>query len=132
MKIRTYAHGDPELWGHLGPFLADRKVHQELGGPIYSTEGVTWFVAIERGKAVGFASLRQTKTARHYDYDYVVPGKRGTGIHAALCEVRDKVAGSGSLPRRVVVRESRWHHYESRGWRLRSRRGSWVTGEVVS
>lgn len=128
--IKQFAHGSPELWSLIGEFLASRKAHQELGGPIYSTEATTWFVAIERGKAIGFASLRETKQALLLDYAYVVEGKRGRGVHAALCAARERHAAQSELPRRVVVRESRWRHYESRGWRVLSRRGSWVHGEI--
>jgi hypothetical protein len=45
MQIDSYQHGADGLWIALGPYLCDRAVHKELGGPIYSTAGMTWLVA---------------------------------------------------------------------------------------
>jgi hypothetical protein len=129
MKIDTYIHGgsdDDVLWAALGPFLCDRKVLDECGSPIYSTPGVHWFVARDSGRVVGFASMRLTTKAIWYDYGYVVPGSRGHGVFTALARARDAEVARDPLPRRTAVREARWKHYKQRGWKVESRRGSWI------
>jgi hypothetical protein len=118
------------VWALIGQYLCSRSVHKELGGPIYSTEGVTWLVAVHRGQTIGFASLRSAAGALHHDYSYVVEGQRKSGVHSALAAARDKLSIDSVLPRRVVCRESRWHHYADRGWQVLSQRGSWIHGEL--
>src|SRR5690606_32962138 len=130
VKIEHVMHGDAELWARLGEFFASRDVHKALGGPIYSAPGSHWWIATERGKVLGFASMRPTSTAVWLDYAYVAEGARGQGIHAQLCEAREKLAAElhPDLPLRVAVRADRWRHYKRRGWTVASERGEWVHG----
>lgn len=130
MKIETYIHGssrDSALWAALGPFLVNREVVAELGGlPIYSAPGMHWFIAREGDRVVGFSAMRLAPKAVWYDYGYVVPDRRGQGVFAALGKVRDAEAAHSSAPVRAVIREDRWKHYRQRGWKIASRRGSWL------
>lgn len=130
MKIVHLQHGDAELWQRLGPYLVSREVHKALGGPIYSTEGTHWWIALERGKVLGFASMRPTKSAVWYDYAYVVDDEREKGVFSALAEARDAAAVElhGDLPTRVNTRADRWSHYKRRGWTVTSERGEWIYG----
>ncbi len=129
LEIKTLAHGDKRLWPLIGPFLCDREVHRELGGALYSVDGVVWFVALSRGTVVGFCSLRPTEQAYWLDYAYVVPDRRGHGVFTKLAAARDAyVFELPPLPRRIAVPDRRWKHYRSRGWSEHSRRGSWVYG----
>lgn len=125
-------HGDARLWPLLGPFLCDRAVHKELGSPLYSGKGVTWFFALDdEGRVLGFVSLCVTSTGLWHDHDYVVPGRRGKGVHARLAKLRDKRIEeiASDLPEKVAVPRHRWKHYRQRGWKVASERGSWVYGE---
>jgi len=131
LNIETYIHGhsdDAALWTTLGPLFADRKVVSDLGGlPIYSVPGVRWFIAIDDGRPIGFASMRLKPDAIWYDYGYVVPDRRQAGVFAALARARDQeAANSWARQLRAVIRESRWKHYKTRGWKIGSRRGSWI------
>lgn len=130
MKIIHVAHGDTELWTYLGEFFASREVHKACGGPIYSAPGTHWWIALERGKVLGFASMRPTNTAVWFDYAYVVEDARGQGIHARLTEEREKLAQAEhqDLPLRVAVKSERWKNYKQRGWKVDRKRGSWVYG----
>jgi hypothetical protein len=128
MRIEIMKHGDPKLWPLIGPFLCNRSVHQELGGPIYSTEAVTWYVAIDGGLVVGWATLRATPAAIWYDYGYVLFDQRCKGVFSQLATARDKDAAKLGVPLRIVVREDRWKNYQQRKWKVTSRRGSWVHG----
>lgn len=130
MRIDTYIHGssqDAELWAALGPFLVNREVIAELGGlPIYSVPGVHWFIARDSDRVIGFVSMRLAPKAVWYDYGYVVPDRRGRGVFTALAKARDAEAAHDTLPKRIVIREARWKHYRTRGWKIDSRRGSWI------
>ena len=130
MKIAHLQHGDPDLWTSLGEMMVSRIVDKELGGPIYSVPGTHWWVATERGKVIGFASLRPTESAVWHDYGYVVESARHRGVHAALADARDAFAAETwpSKPARVVTRGKRWKHYTKRGWQVERQRGSWVYG----
>lgn len=131
VRIQHLEHGDPRLWELIGPALASREVHRELGGPMYSAPDTHWWVALDAGVLIGFASLRLTSSAAWIDYTYVVESWRGRGLHTQVAAARDAWAAqhvAEGLPLRVAVREARWHHYEQRGWRVSSRRGSWVHG----
>ena len=131
LHVTVHQHGDADLWCWLGAFATDREVLRELGGPIYSTEGSVWFVAEDdAGEVVGWASLRVSGETLWYDYGYVVPAKRGKGIFGRIARVRDRHARRIEAQRqRIVVRADRWKHYAQRGWKIMSRRGSWVHAE---
>jgi hypothetical protein len=72
--------------------------------------------------------MRLTPQAIWYDYGYVVQDRRQTGVFASLALARDQEAGNSweHLPLRTVIRGARWKHYKTRGWKIASRRGSWI------
>lgn len=133
IRIEALRHGDKRMWALLGPYMASREVHKELGSPIYSSESMSWLVALDRSGLVGFASLREGKDLVWYDYAYVRPDRRGEGVFSLLADERDKRAVAMASQLRAVIREDRWHHYEARGWTITSARGSWrnISREVV-
>lgn len=127
MRIDVYRHGDDALWIAIGPFLCDRAVHKELGGPIYSTSTTTWLVARDASaRVVGFASLRNSGKTAWLDYAYVVPATRSRGVFERLSAERETLAVTLKLPLRTVLRQERWKHYRGRGWKIESTRGSWI------
>lgn len=127
--VKTFAHGDPNLWTAVGEWLCSRAVHVALGGPIVSSDATTWFVAFDRRTPIGFATMREATSAIWYDYGFVVELRRGSGVFAALAEARDRVAATlDPRPLRVAVRAERWKHYKRRGWSVSSERGSWIHG----
>lgn len=127
--IAKFAHTDADLWPRLGPIVTSREVAKELGAPVYSSENTTWFLALQRGEVVGIAAVRETPTGTWMDAAWVAPAHRGQGIHAQLCAARDEfVRERGASTLLMCCRAARWRHYSSRGWTVRSRRGSWVYG----
>lgn len=56
--ITAMTRDDTGFYDLLGPFLADRAVHQYLGGPPWDDEGKTWLIARTRGNVTGFAAYR--------------------------------------------------------------------------
>ena len=77
MKILTYTQGenDQELFGLLGPWLTDKKVHDELGMAITSQTGDVWRLGFLENIKVGFSLERQTKStnAIHLRFIYADP-----------------------------------------------------------
>ncbi|HKY40751.1 MAG TPA: GNAT family N-acetyltransferase [Polyangiaceae bacterium] len=131
-NLEILKHGDERLWLLLGRFFCDRAVLKEMGGPLYSGPGVTWFVALARGKVVGFCSLRVTPTAYWHDYAYVVPEARKHGVHERLAATREKLQATlPPLPSRVAIPKRRWPRYQRRGWSIQSERGSWIYAVLV-
>lgn len=127
MMIDTYAHGDRDMWAAIGPFACSRSVTKALGGPIYSSDGMTWLVARDiTGCVVGFTSLRKTESEVWYDYDFVVEEFRGRGIFSALAAERDRIAKNALLPQRTVIRNERWKRYQEHGWRKLRAAGQWL------
>lgn len=122
-------HGEPQLWLWLGPFLCDRKVHKALDGPIYSNSKTEWWIATKDGRVVGFCSLRDEPSSYWQDYVYTVEDQRHMGIHAKLAEAREAhLITLPPKPIQVCCRQRRWHHYEKRGFIVKSQRGDWIYG----
>lgn len=128
IDIIRLRHGEPPLWELVGTFLCSREVIKALDGPIYSSEPVTWFVAVEDGAAIAFLTLHDTPTSYWRDYAYTVPDRRGQGIHHQLAAVCDThLATLPPKPLRVLCRRYRWPHYERRGFTIEKQRGDWIT-----
>lgn len=129
-KITHYRIDDPAVWPLVGPLLTSRAVAKELGGQPF-TDGVTdYWIATERGKIVGFCALADVQGAYWELYSYVLPDRRGKGIHLSLCAARTRyVATLPEQPLKVCCRKARWKkHYVGRGFQVASERGDWVYG----
>lgn len=67
MTIKAFTQGknvriDRELFGLVGPWLVDKKVHETLGAAITCAHGDLWFVAVDgKGNAKGFITARRMK-----------------------------------------------------------------------
>ena len=72
----------------LGDFFTQREVHDELGEPMYNTDNMVWFVAIEEEKPVGFTSYSVKDKTIKFAWSYVIPELRRNGIYKQLWEAR--------------------------------------------
>jgi len=69
MTIKTFHQGksqasDSELFGLVGRFLVDLKMHERLGTAITTNDGDIWLVSITgKGEVRGFATARKIKTS---------------------------------------------------------------------
>ena len=64
MPIKTFYQGkkDKELFGLVGAWLVDLKMHEKLGTAITSQAGDIWLVSqTEKGEPRGFATARKLK-----------------------------------------------------------------------
>lgn len=130
MKITIHLHYDRELWPLIGPHLASREVVKALGGPVFSEDATTWFVAREGRVVVGFIGVRLAKSGYWIDCTYVVPDHRGKGVHTALAGACDVwLAKKPPQPLSVVCRSARWHRYEAIGFQRTRTNGDWITGK---
>lgn len=98
MKILTYTQGenDQELFGLLGPWLTDKKVHDELGMAITSQTGDVWRLGFLENIKVGFSLERQTKStnAIHIRFIYADPDSKKALIEEAIKNAQEKGCGS--------------------------------------
>lgn len=128
IDIVQFRHGETGLWELVGAFLCSREVLKELDGPIYSSEAVTWLVAVEDRMAVAFLTLRDTPATYWRDYAYTVPSRRSQGVHNQLAAACDAyLATLSPKPLRVLCRQRRWPHYAARGFVIEKQRGDWIT-----
>lgn len=128
-RVVVLEHGTDAMWITMGPFFCDRAVLKELAGPMYSGPTTTWYAAVDGDVVVGFISSREAKDVLWYDYAYVAPDRRGTGIFGELSKAREKYLKNDGRPRRATMPDRRWPHYKKRGWKKLSERGSWITIE---
>lgn len=131
MTIETLEFGEDRLFCLLGRFFCSREAHKDLGGPIFGSESMTWFVALEEGRAIGFCTLRVEKTAYVFDYAYVMPEWREKGVYRTLSAARQaRLETLPPLPVRVCAREQKWPIWEGRGFVQKQKRGQWIYGEL--
>jgi len=129
LDIVRAADGEAQLYLWLGSFALSREVQREMDGPLTSGPGVQWFVALDEGAVVGFCSLRAERAVYWFDYVYVVPERRGQGVHTRLAQAReDYLATLPPHSVNVCCRTRRWPHYARRGFNIKRRRGDWIYG----
>lgn len=126
VKVIQVEHG-PELWPLLGPFMADKNVHAELGGPICSDPNHLWFVAMDGDHVVGFCGILVTEKAYILHSAYVIRDRRGQGIGSKLATARNRYLATLPVKTvRTVIREDRWSNYEKQGFAIQRKRGEWL------
>jgi hypothetical protein len=86
MTISVVTNQDASFYPNLGPFLARRAVHAEIGYPIYDDDGKEWLVAAERGKVAGFCYRQKVGKSWHVGRCYVVAEERRKGLFVALLD----------------------------------------------
>lgn len=55
--VRSITNRDPNFYPLLGPYLSNRDVVRQVGGPIWDEPGKVWLVAGRRGSVRGFVAL---------------------------------------------------------------------------
>ena len=89
IQLRRMSNRDRDFYPLLGPFLARRGVEAELGGRVWDDDDRVWYVALDRGRAVGFCAARQARTHAVWSTAYVVPERRREGIYTSLWRMRE-------------------------------------------
>jgi hypothetical protein len=58
VKITELTNDDPDFYPVLGPYLARRAVHKQVGDTIWDDDGKTWLIARTRnGTVAGFCGV---------------------------------------------------------------------------
>lgn len=88
LTIKRITAEDKTFYQLVGPFLGNRVVARELGGPVWNDPGKVWFVALDDNIPVGIcAYVTEGRNAR-FCSDYVQPEHRDSGIYRQLFATR--------------------------------------------
>ena len=115
-----------ELFGWIGEACASASVRAELGGPITSSPGDVWFVAVEGKRLLGFCGLsisEKTKKAKLHGMVVLDPsnGLMDERLHMSA-EVEAK--GSGRANELLFVdKGTKQRDFENQGWKVIGERG---------
>jgi hypothetical protein len=93
--IEMFNHDDEKLWCRIGKFFADKKIRQELGGPMSSDTNHKWWVAEVKGRVSGFACVEMMKKTIFFRHAYVLEAYRSNGVYASLLTARIRFAKAG-------------------------------------
>jgi hypothetical protein len=129
IEVRMLKHGEGDFYSLAGPFALSKEVHKDLGEPLSSAPGMTWWFALTDGVPVGFCTLRETDDSHWLDYHWTVPVNRGKGIQKKLAAAREKhLATLPGKPLRMAARSHNWAFWEQQGFAVANRRGDWCFG----
>lgn len=88
INIISTINTDSNFYQLLGPFLAQRSIAKELGGPLWDDSDLRWFIALDHNQVVGFCALRVGGGAAEFKHAYVLPTHRKIGVYKLLFEAR--------------------------------------------
>lgn len=88
VEVIAMTNADPRFYPLLGPFLARRDVVRAVGAPLWDEDGKAWVVALEDGKVAGFGAIVSEHGHNRFTSDYVLPARRGNGLHRKLIRKR--------------------------------------------
>lgn len=102
-QIKIYTNHEDDFYTIMGPFFANRKYAQEMGGwQFYTKEQTTWFVAFINNKVAGFCAAIHEPTHIYFDNFYVLQPYRGQGISNQLSNTRFNYAKQQNKEIRVI------------------------------
>ncbi|MFC6080887.1 hypothetical protein [Sphaerisporangium aureirubrum] len=110
--LATMTNADPRFYTLLGPYLARRDVHRQVGGPIYDDDNKTWIIATDNGAVTGFIGIR-SQGGVVAESCYLVD-ENDTDLLALL--IRAALACVAPTPVRATVRHARAAVYTSAGF----------------
>lgn len=89
MRVKTYIDHEDDFYAIMGPYFANRKYAQEMGGwQFYTKDKAVWFLGFEGETLIGFCSAIFEKTHIYFDNFYVFKQYRGKGYSNQLSEAR--------------------------------------------
>ena len=95
-----------------------------------SDENSYWVVAFDRGKVVGFSSLKTKR--KLLAHAYVLPEYREQGICDQMIKTRLELAKEQGLNEvQIVIRPERLPHYEAYGFKKRYERGRYYVCKLL-
>jgi hypothetical protein len=128
--IRSAVNAEAD-WLALGPLVCSRGVVRDLCGPVISGDATRWWWASDADRVVAFATLDRLKNSWSLSYAWVSGPYRNRGIYGLMVEARLAYAATSKrLPVVTRIKDSRIHGYSGE-WKIKTRRGSWVTLEMM-
>ena len=92
--IQKYTQGidNKEIFGNLGSWLTNKKVHDELGMAITSQDDDIWYIAFLNNVVVGFLLYRKTKStnAIHIRFVYGSPNEKKELINRVIKDAAEE------------------------------------------
>lgn len=90
IKIIRVEHGKDELFTKVAYASLNERVQKELGYPLKSQLGQTWFIAIDGDDLAGFCSFKVIGNRINLCHAYVFRLYRNAGIYRKLFKERDE------------------------------------------
>ena len=104
LTIRKLTNRDGDFYTLIGPYLAHRTVHKELGGPPWDDPGKRWYIAVDpAGELLGFGAVTVEKAAITFCSSWVRAEKRCGGVYAALLDARIADYGKATVRARCTA-----------------------------
>jgi len=123
-ELTTMTNQHPDFYRVLGPFLARREVHKQVGGPVYDDDGKTWIVARNSdGQVLGFIGITNAKGTAVAKSCYLVD-ETDTDLLADL--IGAVLATVAPTPVRTTVRAARADAYIKAGFVEAGRTGGFA------
>lgn len=133
MKFITLHHSPEQkkdLFALIGEYCASAEVRANLGGPISSSAGHTWLIALDGDLVAGFAAIHplKSKDCAVLAHLYAVDGRDST--RAALMQRAEKLAAkTGMTNLKTVERLELRQTLQKAGWAHTTTKGSFGTFE---
>ena len=129
MDILRFEHDEKhkrELFGWIGEACASAAVRAELGGPITSSPGNVWFLAVEGKRLLGFCGVSvspKTKKAKLHGMVVLEPTKNGAIEETLHTSAEIEAMGRGAGELLSVDKEEKRKTFETLGWKAIGERG---------
>lgn len=97
MSVIRLTNEDPRFYPLLGPFLSRKEVVREVGAPVWDEDGKAWVVITDdTGSVAAFGAITSQKGHVRFTSDYVLPARRGNGLHRQL--IRERLKATEGTP----------------------------------
>lgn len=112
--LATMTNTHQDFYRVLGPYLARRDVHAQIGGPVYDDDGKIWIIATgSDGQVRGFIGIRTPKAAAIAESCWLADDTDS----ALLAElIAAALAAVAPTPVRATVRHARAATYIKAGF----------------
>lgn len=124
MQIDVYEHGAPGFWRIMGPHFASRELAKDLGGEVYSHDGMLWLIAFDGRAFLGLDPITKPGT-NIIEWAWVHPQLRRQGVYAAL-EQRAMALDPEASIRRATQHQWLVERWLGQGFTVKTLRGSWT------
>lgn len=132
-SIIRVIHGKQIFKETIAMAALDKSVRKELGYPINSESGQSWFI-YSGDVLFGFCSIINEGKSLHFCHDYVYPSYRKLGLYDKMFEYRLNYAKTFSLPITAVATNMSLNTYLRYGFKIekQTKNYTWLILEVTN